>query len=308
MADLQQIARAAVGKDRPGKDAEDWCNELWGVPASPGIRSAAKRKEREEEWVEKLARADGRGSLAKTRRLSVAAGDARPPNQDESENRGGTKSNTTIPSPPPSRPRALGLVTNVLADEGNAVERVKCSRADKHSCPPVILLKTPTADQGVTNVALSNARQAPLAANLSADSPLEPDKNLAPILTPKDTPAPPPRLHYASTPLGIFLSAAVVWLVRPTGTQRPAWRVPSSHIIPHGHQVHSLDALLIGCKCAWADRGVIFMEEDTGHVVERLKERWTEGKPVFVFGFGVLSYANVAKEGEIEKRAICRVG
>ncbi|TFK51622.1 DNA ligase/mRNA capping enzyme [Heliocybe sulcata] len=58
LPEYQTIALAAVGKDRPGKDLDDWCNRLWGFPASPGVACPVKRKREEEEWKEKLADAD----------------------------------------------------------------------------------------------------------------------------------------------------------------------------------------------------------------------------------------------------------
>ncbi len=59
--EFQKIAREVVGRDRPGKDIDDWCDALWGKPSSPGVKNPAKRKQREEEWVAKLENADRKG-------------------------------------------------------------------------------------------------------------------------------------------------------------------------------------------------------------------------------------------------------
>ncbi|KAI0080151.1 hypothetical protein K474DRAFT_1704941 [Panus rudis PR-1116 ss-1] len=59
LEEYQRIARYSVGKDRPGKDVDDWCKHAWSEaavlsPISPSVRSAEKRKVREEEWLLKL--------------------------------------------------------------------------------------------------------------------------------------------------------------------------------------------------------------------------------------------------------------
>lgn len=56
---LQEIALRCVGKDRPLKDVDDWCNELWGTNSSPGIRSRLKRKASVDIWQHRLATLDG---------------------------------------------------------------------------------------------------------------------------------------------------------------------------------------------------------------------------------------------------------
>ncbi|THH02681.1 hypothetical protein EW026_g207 [Hermanssonia centrifuga] len=72
LQDLQQTAYEVVGRDRSGKAEDDWCTELWGKTASPGIKSASKRKAREEEWIEKLEDADGKPKM-KAQKLDFVA-------------------------------------------------------------------------------------------------------------------------------------------------------------------------------------------------------------------------------------------
>jgi len=55
---LQEIAMRCVGKDRPLKDVDDWCNELWGTSSSPSVRSRLKRKASVDIWQHKLATLD----------------------------------------------------------------------------------------------------------------------------------------------------------------------------------------------------------------------------------------------------------
>ncbi|KAF7356774.1 DNA ligase [Mycena venus] len=52
LQDLHKVARAIVGKDRSNKDIDDWTNNLWGKPASPGV--SLKRKGMADIWEEKL--------------------------------------------------------------------------------------------------------------------------------------------------------------------------------------------------------------------------------------------------------------
>ncbi|KZT18333.1 DNA ligase/mRNA capping enzyme [Neolentinus lepideus HHB14362 ss-1] len=58
LGEYQSIALAAVGKDRPDKDVEDWCKGLWGHEASPGVSCPVKRKREVEGWRERLMEAD----------------------------------------------------------------------------------------------------------------------------------------------------------------------------------------------------------------------------------------------------------
>ncbi|KAK2463717.1 hypothetical protein APHAL10511_004468 [Amanita phalloides] len=55
LQELQEIALSCVGKDRPFKDVDDWCNYLWGKNASPSIRSRVKRKASLDAWEHRLA-------------------------------------------------------------------------------------------------------------------------------------------------------------------------------------------------------------------------------------------------------------
>ncbi|KAL0953402.1 hypothetical protein HGRIS_004641 [Hohenbuehelia grisea] len=59
LVDFHKLAREVVGRDRQGKDLDDWCKTLWGKTASPSVQSAGKRKRLEDEWVRKLRRVSG---------------------------------------------------------------------------------------------------------------------------------------------------------------------------------------------------------------------------------------------------------
>ncbi|KAF8625598.1 hypothetical protein AX15_005289 [Amanita polypyramis BW_CC] len=57
--ELQRIASRCTGNDRPLKDVDDWCNNLWGKNASPSTRSRNKRKASMHAWQYRLTTLDG---------------------------------------------------------------------------------------------------------------------------------------------------------------------------------------------------------------------------------------------------------
>ena len=59
LLELQEIALRCIGKDRPLKDVDDWCNGLWGKNSSPNLRSRLKRKASVDAWQYRLATLDG---------------------------------------------------------------------------------------------------------------------------------------------------------------------------------------------------------------------------------------------------------
>jgi len=48
LEEFQRIARDTVGRERPNKEADDWCKSLFGKVASPGVKHPLRRKQREE--------------------------------------------------------------------------------------------------------------------------------------------------------------------------------------------------------------------------------------------------------------------
>lgn len=363
MSALQSIARAAVGKDRPNKDVDDWCNALWGQSSSPGVNSSPKRRKREEAWAERLAKADGRVKGVKVRRVEVSERDDV---VDEDENTPTKKTSSGPKSPSPTKLRALGSMTNVFAGSGSPsrsvhfppsgsrkVRQVKPvqSAIGMQSPPPSLPVKD-SASSLPQSIHPPKPKSAPTLLS-GPQNPICPPKHDRALVTPPTppftlqptptstfTPGPTaPKTRYADTALGRFLEKAAIWLVRPPSAPKPAWRVGSHHIIPLGHQVNSLDALLMACRwndgaanspeadkkdvCEWADRGVVFVDDtedaswrDT--VLKRLLDRRSalmkdgtnEGrrKPVFVMSMKSLSLEEVMREGSVEQRAICRLG
>ncbi|KAJ7634197.1 hypothetical protein DFH06DRAFT_1221373 [Mycena polygramma] len=56
LQELHKVARDVIGRDRSGKDIDDWNNTLWGKPVSPSV--SLKRKSRADSWEEKLIASD----------------------------------------------------------------------------------------------------------------------------------------------------------------------------------------------------------------------------------------------------------
>ena len=59
LEDFQRIARETVGRERPGKEADDWCKNLFGKVASPGVKHPLRREQREEAILADLERVEG---------------------------------------------------------------------------------------------------------------------------------------------------------------------------------------------------------------------------------------------------------
>jgi len=70
LKELDKVAREAIGRDRSDKDVDDWCNNLWGKPVSPGAKCSLKRKASMLTWEAKLAILDVRPT-GKRRFVSV---------------------------------------------------------------------------------------------------------------------------------------------------------------------------------------------------------------------------------------------
>ncbi|CDO68359.1 hypothetical protein BN946_scf184815.g6 [Trametes cinnabarina] len=365
LPELQQIARTAVGRDRFGKEENDWARSMFrpNEPPSPGVRCPVKRKRTEEIWVERLAEVD------------QAAENQTPRKKTRTD--GSTAAGFAIV------PRPAHKASRHENDEENALSMGESLR----------LRLGMTRLTSVTNLGSSSVADAPLRTAPLSSVEHKDDSNTGPTYksttperpaaTPsKTTPSPhpisppltivrnprqPKRLevnhamhgnpsHRSSTdhrssqpypsgatadgssaisrPLTIygFLEDSIVWLARPYGAPRPAWRAPSHTVIPSECHVTTLDAIVVGCgwgdtpPCSWATRGVVFVDEfeDRGawlkFTVDELK-RWRakmlgEGKergsiPIFVMSMRMLAHDKVADmetAEEFECRAICRFG
>ncbi|KAI0332785.1 hypothetical protein GY45DRAFT_1273530 [Cubamyces sp. BRFM 1775] len=286
LSELMHIARAAVGRDRPGKAEDDWARSMFrpDEPPSPGVRCPVKRKRTEDMWVERLAEVDGKVSpRSPTKKARAQAGGASAVvgkgkkvarEEDDVENATSTASHDD------SRPRTglmrFGSVTNVVSspvayfggpilsspsplsshrdkevcDSGqlNNVVAPGPSHPPHPSLPSFAPLPLPPISRTLTQLPSSASDK--MACKSEPATPLPKSLNPSRALTSPKTPilCPPP-----STALTIhqYLQDAAVWVARAPGARRPIWRAASHAVIPTGSQVSMLDALLIAC--GWDD-------------------------------------------------------
>ncbi|KAI0761918.1 hypothetical protein BC629DRAFT_1682669 [Irpex lacteus] len=358
-ASLQLIARESVGKDRSGKSEEDWCKQLWGKPVSPCVSASPKRRKREEEWVGRLRVVDGLTGKEEVRAVKrVKRGDDKSKSGMGGENVDEVRGERRVDGPVVgAKLRAFGSMTNVFAgSHASRSDQLTPNRvvaSARHS----VIARSPLAVTAI-DVAQPLEQNIPIKIESTTTSGVEesypnstsgspckdstkPSNELAlptpPLSSPISTPplSSPNTLKYAHTPLAKFLSTAVVCLFRSTNSPRPSWRVPSSEIIPLANRLNSFDAFLLACglsdsqsvsaACGWAERGVLFVDEEESARVDATIKRLVERraavlrhadvekagrkcvKPIFVFGLKMLGKEEVEKEGDVEARAICRL-
>ncbi|KAH9933457.1 uncharacterized protein B0H18DRAFT_928466 [Fomitopsis serialis] len=347
LEEFQRIARESVGHESSHKDVEDWCNELWGKPSSPGAKCPVKRRRTEAEWAEKLEKADHK-SGKRARKAETEHG-VRP----EASTAGGRENRTgALPGSPksPRLLRTLGSMTNVMRWSPEVDMPLQ------HLAPGATLTSANAIPSpSPTRIHLRNAedqRASTLTDAGSAESSDDFTTNCIPVRrvgaeqvtagdhrvednVVVDAPASPPP-EFTSTSLGHFLQHAVIWLAQPRSTPRPAWRVPSKLIFPPGQQVHSLESLLQACRwgtaesmsvCDWAEKGVIFVDDTapesndrpwTEYPLKSLMERRSTlvrevgpvaCKPVWIFSMTMLSYEALSNAcSDVEDRALCKFG
>ncbi len=299
VSEYQQIARVAVGRDRPGKTEDDWVKGIFrpNQPPSPGVRCPQKRKEMETEWVEKLAAVDkntgARGSLTKRARIR-SPGPRRASTNAENMAQGQSakkdKPGVVIksPNPTPGLTR-LGSVTNIAASHlpSRLVSQHRTPspprtpyRAVKDASYPSTPPLLPAVAQGLRTPQSSPFHQALQPHTTSPGSPYDTIGKRGTEVIQEDPPTSPLRAPSAErkdaipftppSPLSTlhrYLQDAVVWMARPPAAPRPLWRAPSHAVIPIGNQVNSLSAVTLACgwdsvaPCNWAKRGIIFVDD-----------------------------------------------
>ena len=98
LEEFQHIARETVGRERPDKEADDWCKGLFGKVASPGVKDPLRKRQREAviladlERIEERHRDGGRKAQdhnSKKRKRAVDPG-VHPPDDRRARRRGST--------------------------------------------------------------------------------------------------------------------------------------------------------------------------------------------------------------------------
>lgn len=267
LRDYQEIARAAIGKDRSNKDIDDWCNSLWGNPCSPGANSSQKRRATEDLWADRLCAVDERSptkSLANGSPVRKKARTVASENMVESvSDTSGTPSRMSL--------RAFNSMTNLSAKQTSghgslagaqsshtAAAQIK-SASSEHT-PALTLKHTPLA-----TVLPSPPSSSPIAQTQEIFLRRSIDFNDAPLSLPPTPPSILPSLDSDSLP-----TDSVVWLASPTGTPASSRGAPSHAMIPPAQLVHTLDAFLLACGwglsagqsgSTWVKQGIIFIDD-----------------------------------------------
>ena len=308
LGEYMSVARETIGLDRSGEEEEDWCNQLWGKPSSPGVKSAMKRKQREDEWFRKLQSADGRSSTR--RRVSDVMSW-----NDDTENL-----NVPVAIQPKNfaRPpaQAMSPVTNLNSEVNLSatpstsvpIPSLKSSGALANLDPSFHAITAPKS------VSQPQKAAASLSSELSAMCACE--------------------MHTVPAALSSFLEDAIVWFARPAGVKRPVGRTPSSQIVPLGQQVNLLDPFLLMCgwmktappfSSSWTQKGVIFVDDKSQqwltYPMEDLLQRRSElvcetscqsmSKPVWVLSMRILEPRTWTTAGvafDIDNYCLSRLG
>lgn len=265
LQELQGIALDCIGRDHSIKEADDWAKQLWLQTASPGLRSEKKRKEREEEWMEKLRKADGLSPTMSKRSKRVAK--SLPTFQVK-----------TAPSAPIREvlgDKPLGLVHNL----GHVLAAPSPSNAAR--CSP----RQGLAGKGVvspTSLRWRPLKSLPPTPNTTPPAwiPLKSAATVCkrgPQLQLGDPISLPPQTcqKQLTTPsynedLNAFAQDAIVYFAQCSKTPCPSWRLSSRHLMTRASRVHTLESLLAGC--GWQGtiivprkktHGIVFVDEAT---------------------------------------------
>ncbi|KAL4248499.1 ATP-dependent DNA ligase family protein [Abortiporus biennis] len=283
LEEYRKVAYESVGRDRHGKDEEDWCNALWGKPSSPKHHSAVKKRQREQEWVEKLEKVDETEGGVQPRPSRDP--DAVPEDCVNGKDRDAIpfvnfKSPATR-SRTPARLKTFGSVTNlVITPSPTPTPRQSFQSLPVPQPMPLSALRTGSSSIGRVS---DNTENAQVSSDVILSSPLDnkfssplAQSSLTPRIRPKsevaspkmelnstmlplirqDTQAVLPQLYPSSSSrstiscsnvLSSFLEDAIVFLARPSEIPRPLWRMPSRQLIPKSNQVSTLDAFLAAC-------------------------------------------------------------
>ncbi|KAH9935976.1 uncharacterized protein BXZ73DRAFT_89463 [Epithele typhae] len=295
LREYQEIARAAVGRDRPDKEEDDWARSVFhpNQPPSPSVRSSQKRKQAEEMWIERLSEADGRKVPAKRARIAEpkrrVADSANAENLQEGARAevarqvqpDASKDVESEESVPRSRTglSPLGSVTNMastvevtmMSPPTSPIRPVQTSsrthtrtlpgnrttktRPSPEPCTPPRPAIPRPPHESVRKVLKEHSALRLHATHLMLEEGKLDTGRVSSSLVPT------PTLHQ-------YLQDSVVWLARTSSSPRPPWRAPSHSVVPSANKMHTLDAFLIACgwgdspACPWARRGVIFDEPE----------------------------------------------
>ncbi|KAI0955281.1 hypothetical protein AcW1_006907 [Taiwanofungus camphoratus] len=286
LQEFQKLAREAVGRDRPNKDVDDWCNDLWGKPSSPGVKCPVKRKNNENLWERRLEFVDQKEYETRTTSTGGSENQVHSLHMEHgSKERDSTSLFCRLTKTPP-RIRTFGSATNVMQSNGSSPNIGKESSTalgttskalEASSSQPVHQLSAQCSEQeaplgqahiGTDTTCLGHFDQSQTVHAI----PMQVSPATLNLPATENSIASTELRHYATGPMGKFLRNTVVWLARPSSSPRPSWKVPSHLIIPAGQMVHGLNCFLQACGwcipdlstpgCEWIQRGVVFIDDN----------------------------------------------
>ncbi|PCH44474.1 hypothetical protein WOLCODRAFT_105197 [Wolfiporia cocos MD-104 SS10] len=348
LQEFQRIARESVGHESSDREIDDWCAQVWNRPIDPGARCPEKRKQQEAMWVEQMELAD--------RKLRRKQGETGPQDRD-SECEWSTpvvikrkidvdeslEESGASMARPTKRIRPLKTVTNLVGpavEDKTSHEKVPLKPSGQRA-PPVVIVTPPSSPLSQSVPLMDIQPQKAQDSSQPAHPEIAQSKYMLSTMQKVngkpdsgDRTAPLQQKNYYSSPLGMFLHDAIVWLPRTQVASRPSWRVPSSQIVPTGHQVHGLESFLQACNwtethdhargCDWIKRGVVFID-DIGAGKEWLdfpvkmlidrrssllhRDEHTTFTPIWIFSIKLLGYEELSKRtASIESQALFRLG
>jgi len=320
LQELQKIARSAVGRDRSNKDIDDWCNDLWGKPVSPGVKCSRKRKATADAWEDKLAALDRKVSRQKGMKIKAAALERKAQKADNSFDVWqpvvalqplGTRTNVEL-SPTFIHSSlhvhqsldgiSLCVVKSPLATHATSSMLGNANLRTRYPSPIISLDKVPVEYEN--EASSSSISEVMVHHEKSSNQTFSADLGV--------------------TPMAKFLRNALVWFARSRVGSRPYFP-PWKKLVHQEHQLHSMESLLMGCGwhqdtkivCDWVECGIVFVDdsEDGGkewkrYALEMLRERGATvakggmGKPIWIFNTWTLGF----DADDIESKALFRIG
>jgi DNA ligase-4 len=251
---LQRIARDVVTPDISDKEVRDWCNDLWGKPVSPIIKSSLALKRR----------ATSDTPNPRNRTWSIT--------EKSSRKRARTSETQLLMTPQPS---VLATRTNV--NDSNRLPHPTIHTPDFQNSQLTLRIQKATISVnvlGVTNPPPYNStfEHVQLEPGTVTAGPSCITRQLT-----SDLPSPGM----------VFLEHALVWFAKPSGCASGSSYWSWKNSFPRQQRLHSVESLLTGCgwhikdpSSAWAKRGVVFVDESDmmgkkwkSYAMEAIEER-----------------------------------
>jgi DNA ligase 4 len=296
LQELEEIALQAIGIDPPNKDLDDWCNNLWGKPSTPGAKCTAKRKAvAEMASLNKRWKTDSRiAEMVKSRVFmpltNLSKAGVRSQSHDGARFVARQKEDKGVSA---TARRRRGSDSTTLCCKPSSKPP---SPSNEDGLPPV----APPSPRNASEVGLSSTTDGGDCRAATITHPSAIDRVDALTGGIQSTPSRNGRIH-------AFFMNSLVWYLRPQGIPRTSRYRSYRKTVPSGNRVHSLQSLLVACNwdekvcpppgCLWVERGIVVIDnlEDSKRSVLCLLEelqrrlgRKEARKPIWVVDFNLL--------------------